>query len=185
MTSLGDFTFNNMGRIGSDKTDNTQRNIANTKQANYALENHYSTTHSDSHVKFATNNHAMTFKSSLGGFPGDIIDKDSLLSIKSEQQREFHKLQLHQRPFATVPFLGKGPVNPDVESKLLHGETVSDRKSTSTIMDKAYIDYNEYPLMGSVKSRINDPANSIEELALEGWTRGGLPTREMGNDSQK
>ena len=52
-------------------------------------------------------------------------------------------------------------------------------------MDKPYINYEEYPLMDNVKTRINNPANSIEELALEGWTRGGVPTRDMENDAKK
>lgn len=179
--SSGNFTLNNMGRIGADKSDNSQRNLSNTKYGNYNLENYNKSIMSDSHVKFATNNHMVNFKSSLGGLPGNIVDVDSLLSIKSEKERSFEKLQLHQRPFATVPYLGKGPSNPDLESQLFHGETVTERKSTSTIMDKSYINYDNYPLMQDIKDRINNPSNSIEELALEGWTRGGLPTREMSN----
>lgn len=182
--SSGNFTLNNMGRIGADKSDNSQRNLSNTKYGNYNLANFNNSIMSDSHVKFATNNHMVNFKSTLGGLPGNVVDVDSLLSIKSEKNRSFEKLQLHQRPFATVPYLGKGPSNPDLESQLFHGETVTERKSASTIMDKTYINYDEYPLMQDIKDRIKNPSNAIEELALEGWTRGGLPTREMANDGK-
>lgn len=185
MTSLNGSAFNNMGRIGADKTDNSQRNISNTNQLNYKLNNEYSKNTSDSHVKFATSNLGITFKNSLGGLPGSAVDNDSLLSIKKESDRHFEKLQLHQRPFLTVPYLGKGPLDADLESKLMQGEVNTERKSTATIMDKPFIDYSNYPLMESVKSRINDPTNSIEELAFDGWTRGGLPTRDMENDGQK
>ena len=51
-------------------------------------------------------------------------------------------------------------------------------------MDKTFIDYSEYPLDEKVKSRINNPANSIEELAFDGWTRGGVPTRELLNKKE-
>lgn len=179
MTTLNT-TFNNLGRIGADKSDNSQRNQSNTKFANYTLENHLQNTNSNEHVQFATSTHAMNFKNTVsGGLPANAVDYDSLLSIKSKQQREFEKLQLHPRPFATVPYLGKGGANPDMESKLLHGEVVSDRKSQSTIMDKSYINYDEYPLMDDVKKRINDPSKAIEELALDGWRRGGVSTREI------
>lgn len=178
MTSLNS-AFDNLGRLGADKSDNSQRNQSNTKYANYTLENHMQNTNSNEHVQFATNTLTMNFKNSVGGLPANAVDYDSLLSIKAQQQREFEKLQLHPRPFATVPYLGKGGANPDMESKLLHGEMVTDRKSQSTIMDKSYIDYNEYPLMDDVKKRINDPSKSIEELALHGWRRGGVATREI------
>ena len=52
MTSLSD--FNNLGRIGADKSDNTQRNISNGKFIDYKLSNYFSDT--DSHVSFATKN---------------------------------------------------------------------------------------------------------------------------------
>ena len=168
-----------MGRIGADKSDNSQRNISNTKYGNYILENHLPNGNSDNHVNFATANHAINFKNSLGGLPAEAVDYDSLLSIKQQQQREFEKLQLHQRPFVTIPYLGKGGANPDMESKLRQGEVISDRKSTSTVMDKSYIDYESYPLMDEVKNRVNDPSKSIEELAMNGWKRGGISTREI------
>jgi hypothetical protein len=185
MTSISEYTFNNIGRIGADKNDNSQRNLSNTKHLNYSLANHYSANSSDSHVKFATSNLGISYKNSLGGLPGNMVDFDSSLSIKKDSDRHFEKLQLHQRPFASVPYLGRGGLDADIESKLMQGESISERKSASTVMEKQYIDYNEYPLMHDVKSRINDPTNSIEELALEGWTRGGLPTRDMNNDKKK
>ena len=39
MTSLNS-AFYNLGRLGADKSDNSQRNQSNTKYANYTLENH-------------------------------------------------------------------------------------------------------------------------------------------------
>ena len=184
MTTLESFTFHNTGRIGADKTDNSQRNISNTKFANYNLANHFNENTSNTHVKFATDNLGVNFKNSLGGLPSNLVDTDSLLSIKSEKVNKFEQLQLHQRPFATVPYLGKGNGNVDIESQLIQGEIVQDKKSLSTIMDKTFIDYSEYPLDEKVKSRINNPANSIEELAFHGWTRGGVPTRELLNKKE-
>ena len=49
-------------------------------------------------------------------------------------------------------------------------------------MDKGFINYNDYPLMDDVKERITNPAYSVEEAALNGWTRGGASSRDMAND---
>ena len=186
MTSIvSDFMFNNLGRIGADSTDNTQRNLANTRYTNYMLDNFFSQSTSDAHVSFATQQPSINFRGSAGGvgIPAAAIDYDSLLLLKNEQQRSFEPLQLIQRPFATVPYLGRGSVDPTVESQLMQGEAVSDRKSLTTVMDKPFIDYKEYPLMSDMKERVTNPVYSVEEAALDGWTRGGIPSRELGNDA--
>ena len=185
MTSLNEHPFNNNGRIGLDNTDNSQRNLSNTRHGNYTLENHFSGRNSSSHVKFATSAPTVNFRGAMGGgLPGSVVDVDSNLLIKAEQQRAFEKLQLNQRAYATVPFLGRGPSNAMVESQLQQGEQVTDKKSTSTVMDKQFIDYNNYPLTKKVRERVNDPQFSIEEAALDGWVRGGLPSREVSNDAK-
>lgn len=184
MTSLNEFPFNNTGRIGLDNTDNTQRNMSNTRYANYTLENHFGGTNSSNHVKFATSAPTINFRGSIGGgLPSAGIDNDSNLLIKAEQQRAFEKLQLNQRAYATVPYLGRGPSNAVVESKLQQGEQVTEKKSTSTVMEKQFIDYSKYPLTKKISDRVNNPAYSIEEAALDGWVRGGLPSREVSNDA--
>ena len=83
--SSGNFTLNNMGRIGADKSDNSQRNLSNTKYGNYNLENYNKSIMSDSHVKFATNNHMVNFNSSVGGLPGNIVDVDSLYLLNQKK----------------------------------------------------------------------------------------------------
>jgi hypothetical protein len=184
MSALNSFPFNNTGRIGLDITDNSQRNLANSRYSEYATENHFSGKTSTSHVKFATSAPTVNFRGAIGaGLPGDVVEKDSELLIKSEQQRAFEKLQLNQRPYATVPFLGRGPSNAAVESQLQQGEQITERKSASTVMESQYIDYKTYPLEKKVSDRVNNPAYSIEEAALDGWVRGGLPSREVANDS--
>jgi hypothetical protein len=185
MFSLNTHPFNNASRIGLDATDNSQRNLSNSRYADYTTENHFSSKNSTSHVKFATSAPTVNFRGAIGaGLPGDIVDKDSELIIKSEQQRPFEKLQLNQRPYATVPYLGRGSNNATIESQLQQGQQVAERKSTSTVMESQFIDYNNYPLTKKVSDRVNNPAYSIEESALDGWVRGGLPSREIYNDSK-
>ena len=66
MTTTSDFMFNNMGRIGSDVTDNSQRNISNDRYSGYILNNHF--TNSDDTVRFATLQPTINFRGNGGGF---------------------------------------------------------------------------------------------------------------------
>jgi hypothetical protein len=181
--------FNNMGRIGFDYTDNTQKNMYNTRMANYTLSNFFNDAVSDSHVKFATMQPSVTFNSVNGGsgVGGGVVDYESLLKLNVEQERSLEKVQLMQRPFVTVPYLGRGPGNPDIESQLQQGEIVSQQKSVSTIMEKSFMDYSLYPTDTMMNERVANPTYTVEEAAMNGWVRGGADTRAMayGYDSKK
>lgn len=160
--------FNLIDRLGFD---NSVRNETNTKYANYMLGNYFSSSVSDDHVKFATNAPTVNFRSTLGGLPPSAVDFDSQLIIKSEQQRAYEKLQLVQRPFLTVPYLGKGASDPVLESKLMQGQWASGKMPTTD-------DQIDFPMLSNVKERIGNPAFSVEEVAMDGWVRGGKTSRE-------
>ena len=57
---------------------------------------------------------------------------------------------------------------------------IRDMKSVATISEKPYIDYQTYPIREDLRSHITNPAYSVEELAMNGWTRGGASARENG-----
>ena len=168
--------YNNAGRIGYDQVSNTQRQLQNSRFMNHMLSGYFSESMTNDTVQFATQQPAMNlFGLSNGtGLNGVIVDADSALTIGSEQERPLEKLQLMQRPFATIPYLGKGSVNPDLESQLLQGESVFEKKGISTVMTQSFMPYIANP--GSCAS---DSSFEVEEYALDGWTRGGLPTREQ------
>ena len=181
------YMFNNLGGIGADVTDNTQKNMYNTRMANYTLSNFFSETKSDSHVKFATMQPNVTFNGVNGGsgVGGGVVDYESLLQLSVEQERPLEKVQLIQRPFATVPYLGRGAGNPDIESKLQQGEIVNHQKSVSTIMEKSFMDYAMYPTDSMMNERVANPSYTVEEAAMNGWVRGGAATREMPSSNKK
>ena len=189
MASLTPYTFHNTDRIGTDSTDQTQRNTSNTQYANYTLTDHFSKNISDDHVKFAVNQPTMTFNglTNGNGVGANNVDDESLLLLKTEQQRALEKLQLFERPFKSVPYLGRGSCDPALESQLQQGELSSDKKSVSTIMEKSFASYSLYPTDSKMEERVNDPSNTVEEAALDGWIRGGASTREMSmnEDMQK
>lgn len=184
MSSTSSYFFNNADRIGADVTDQSQRNVYNTRFTNYTLSDYFSDKTTDSHVKFATKQPAVMFSGTThgSGLNSNVIDDESLLKLNTEQDHAVEKLQLFQRPFITVPFLGRGSCDPALESQLLQGEMITDKKSASTIMDKSFSQYALYPTDKKMEDRVNNAANSVEEAALDGWVRGGMSTREMSTD---
>jgi hypothetical protein len=176
--------FNNMGHLGFDSVDETQKNVSNTRFATWTLSNYFSQNVSDGHVNFATEIPTVMFSgTALGpGINGSLVDVDSRLVINKEHERPLEKLSLVERPFLTVPYLGRGSCDPALESQLQQGEIVSDKKSVSTVMEKSFSNYSLYPLDSKMQEHVNNPANSVEELAMNGWVRGGMLTRNMSSD---
>ena len=116
------------------------------------------------------------------GSGGCVVDQNSQLLIGSVQTHPKCKIDLFQRPFATVPYLGRGSVDPILESQIQQGELLTNRRSVNKLAEKSYIKYQNTPLLPSVKDRVTNPAYSVEGVASEGWVRGGVPSRELTRD---
>jgi hypothetical protein len=170
-----DYTFHNLGRIGQDKEDNSQRTVQNTRFANATVANYFSETNTtlENTVKFATSQPTMTTSGTVKGkgLNGQMVDIESILMLKIEQERPLEKLSLQPRPFLTVPYLGKGIYQPHVESGLRRGDMIWEPKGESTIMDKSFMNYHLPPDYES-----ND-IPEVEEMAMNGWIRGGISSR--------
>jgi len=180
MAFVNNYMFNNMGHLGNDAVDETQRNVSNTRFATWSLSNYFSQNSSDSHVQFATQMPTVNYNGTFlgAGINASLVDIDSHLMLNTENERPMEKLSLIERPFLTVPYLGRGSCDPALESQLQQGEIVSDKKSVSTIMDKSFSGYSLYPL----DSKMEEHVNNAEETALNGWVRGGMLTRNMSAD---
>jgi hypothetical protein len=184
--SLSSYSFEKMGRIGLDATDSSQRNLANTRFANYMLSDYSSSNLFNSHIDFATQQPNVMFSSHAhgNGLNGSVVDIDSYLVLGgAASQRPLEKLQLMQRPFLTVPYLGRGSCNPTLESQLLQGEIVHDKKSVNTVMEKSFSDYTTYVNHQDMSTRTSDARYTVEEAAMDGWVRGGVASRDMSADS--
>jgi len=173
-----------MARIGADEIDNTQRNIYNTRMTGYTLSNYFSDSTSNDHVRFATEYPNMMYSAVNGGTSvnSSLIDIDSMLLVKKSNDSSLEKLSLEQRPFLTVPYLGRGSCDPLLETQMLQGETTQGLKSTSTIMDKSFMNYALYPMDQHMERHVADAKYTVEEAAMDGWVRGGVASREWMND---
>jgi hypothetical protein len=182
-TTLYYYPFNNNDRISNDVADNTIQTSSNSQYMNYMLSgaSDLELATSNNYINFAIEQPSVLFSGTVhgNGLNGSVVDNDSLLTIKKTNDRPLEKLQLNQRPFLTVPYLGRGSADPSLESQLQQGEIASDKKSVSTIMEKSFIDYSMYPVDDQMKQRVDNPSYNVEEYALEGWIRGGISSREM------
>ena len=184
MAHVSDFTFNNLSRIGNDNSGIDQTSIQNSQSCSYLLQNYFS---KDSTMKdtksLATSQPCVNYTGGLGlGIGGNNVDDSSKLLIGTIQTNPKSRIDLFQRPFATVPYLGRGSVVPLLESQIQQGENNTNKRTVTRLTEKNYSKYHSTPLIPEVKQNIQNPHNLIEGVAADGWIRGGLPSRELTRD---
>ena len=109
------------------------------------------------------------------------VDADSMLRNESSFKSNRCQIRAQARPFLTVPFMGGGRGNTDVESALLHSEQVKQMKECGTVTEQTFTGLYT-PLVQSLSENIQNPKNLIQESAAAGWMRGGIPSRAYMRD---
>ncbi len=176
--TLSDYTFNQSARLGDDSIDQSQRTLQNTRYLNSVISNYTPEKSNREFVYFATQYPGMMVSGTNGGLGlgASTVDHESNLLWKTDPQRPQEKLSLQTRQFLTVPYLGRGSCDPTLESQLFQGESVRGKKSVSTVMEKNFFPLDQYPMEAEKKAKAG---NTVEELALDGWSRGGKSSRDM------
>lgn len=181
------YTFDNLARIGNDNCYMDQTNIQNISYSNYLLNNYFqSDCLMNGAINMATTQPGVNFKGGYQtGSGGCNIDQNTYLKMDTILSHPKCKISLEQRPFITVPYLGRGYVDSNVESKMMQGEYNYNRKSSNHITEISYIPYSYTPLLENIKGSIDDPKYKIEKDASSDWVRGGIPSRELTRDVNK
>lgn len=116
------------------------------------------------------------------GFNNSRIDDDSRIRNEATQAgRQRCPLHVQSRPFATVPYMGNGRGNPDVESSLIYSEFARIERPCGTVTE-TFFDGQFVPLVPHLAAHIQNPANLIPEVAASGWIRSGVPSRQFVRD---
>jgi hypothetical protein len=173
-------------RIGEDEGGVTQDNVFNKGYSDYMLQNHYlNNCNMRKPIEFATSQINVNYCAPGGSgnqcdLEGCNIDTNSDLMLGSLQTHPKCRISLFQRTFLTVPYLGKGPFNPTLESQLQQTDTFSNnKKSVNTMSELSYMPLTNYPLIPAIQETITNPAYLVEGVASNGWIRGGIPSREL------
>lgn len=175
--------FNQPTRIGVDKCGLTQDMLQNAGSSDYMLKNYYAQDCTMRRpVEFATSQVSINYNAAGGsgkqcGLGGCNIAEANSLS-HTPQVRTKCRISLYQRPFLTIPYLGRGPFNPDLETTLKKSEAFDNRKSANPSSEVSYAGLNQYPLISPIRDTISNP-----KYLVESWTRGGDSSR-MQRDSR-
>jgi len=184
MASVYDYNFYQSARLGDDRVDLSQRTLQNSEYANYMLDSFRPSGPMTSAIDFATSQPNINFNGSHQvSIGGSNIAESSQLLINS-LSRPKCRISLIERPYSTVPYLGRGKCDPMLESQIQQGDFANNKKSINPSSEVNYSQYSQTPLLPSLKSTISNPANLIESSAAQGWIRGGLPSREMARDKE-
>ena len=184
MASSHNFTFDRMSRIGTDLCSLNQSDIQNVKNNNYMLTNYFvQDCNMKKPIMFATQQPNVNYSGSHSvGLGGCNIDENSFLTVGKIPTTSACKLSLLQRPYLTVPYLGKGNVDVNQETFILQGEQNINKKSTNQLSEQSYMKYSNYPLIPSIQNTVTDPKHIVEGVASQGWVRGGVASRELERD---
>lgn len=156
MSQVVDFMFNNLSRIGQDEYNHTQDSFTNNGQASYMLTN-LNQTNEKKAVQLFTGNPTMNIKGTtqLGPY-GYNVDQSSKL-LKSQLTNANCKINLQERSYLSVPYLGRGNVDVGLENNLKFGDTLKEKKSCAQLNEKGCNDLTSYPMNGELKKSVVDP----------------------------
>lgn len=178
MAYVSDYAFQNISRLGDDSCSIDQRTVQNSLAADWILQNYFAQDCTmRGTMNLATSQPCVNYVGGYGAAGGCNIDDSSKLLIGSVQTHPRCHIDLFQRPFATVPFLGRGSVDPVVESQMLQGEQVTNKKSVTRLTEKNHEKYRKMPLIPEVETFMNGRVNGIGSDNMR-----SVPTRELNRD---
>jgi len=184
MATYSGYTFDNMSRLGLDQCCVDQDTIQDVAACNYMTQNYFANDCSmKKPIDLAVSQPGIMYNGGYQvGAGGCNINESSNLQIGTIQTHPRCRIDLFHRPFATVPYLGRGSVNPIMEAQIQQGEQLVNKRSINNLSEKSYIKYHQTPLLPSIKETMCNPSNYVEGSASSGWIRGGVPSRELTRD---
>ena len=165
--SLSYSLFNNNGRIGFETHDQTQREIANNRYQEATASPFISNVSSHDFVHFATQQPGLMGGGTVHGhgLSGANVANENNIFFGTTREKDLERLMLIHRPFITVPYTGRGTVDPTLELQLRLGEKYFERKSISTMSEKSLLDYQMPPDgEGSIVQHYQSIGDSEDQL---------------------
>lgn len=187
MAFVTDYTFYGMSRIGNDNCQLDQNSIQNSQACSYTLQNYFASDCNMTKAKqLAVSQPCVNYSGGYGlAANGCNVDDNSKLMIGGLQTHPKSRVDLFSRPFATVPYLGRGSVDPMLETQIQQGESITNKRTVTNLTEKSYLTHHTTPLIPEMKQKIQNPSLMIEGVAQDGWVRGGVASREIYRDNEQ
>lgn len=171
----------NLTRVRDDRCYNTARTFQSFSICDYNTTAYKDCSCDGQNVQaVAVNEPAVQFRDGYGwtGVNGCNIDVDSSLRNAHNLTNMRYIQQLFTPPYATVPYMGRGPLSDaGLEIILQAGEDTSQKRQCNTLSG-VYID-RFVPLVPCLEQNVQNPVHLVEEVASKDWIRGGIPSRDI------
>lgn len=129
-------------------------------------------------VKNATDNVCVPFKNGYD-VASCVVDDSTKLRVGLHKKFPKCNQQLFERPYKTVPYMGRGFLKPDEETELKFAEDTKIKRSSNTLSGVS-IPNMFSPLIDSLSYNVQLVDHIIEEE--HGWVRSGAPSRLIVRD---
>lgn len=166
----------------SDNCLENERNIQSVQASDYMVSNFRHCNDIGSVLEGSTQNRGLLVQDGYD-VSGHVIDNHSQVRYGAVESRPKPCQQLFTRPYATVPYMGRGSGNSEIESVLKSGKQTHHQGHVS--LEKNQIrTYNNTitPLVPNLKMQVQNPVNLIPYDNDPAWVRGGAPTRQIVKD---
>lgn len=180
MKKLPKLNLNSRARIEEDNCYHTVRDMQNISCADYMVKSFKDCECPAKNIRdIAMNEPTITFRDGYGwsSVDGCNIDADSKVRNAPNLTNLKYIQQLYTRPYATVPFMGRGVTDPVLENVMITGEDTSQKKQCNTLSG-IYIDRFD-PLVPCLKDNVQNPIHLVTEVVRPDWIWGGLPSRDL------
>jgi hypothetical protein len=174
------FPIRQLTRLREDKCYKNVRNESSTGPGNYKTDNYNDCTCEALYTKeLSLQQPGLFYRDGYGWTSnnGCNIDNDSKIrnSDNLTNKRAIH--QLFERPYATIPYMGRGEGDVCTESKLRSAEDTSQNRPCNNLAG-VFID-RYTPQLPCIRANIQNPRNIIPEDTDKTWVRGGQPSRQI------
>ena len=174
------FVIDQQTALKDDVCHNNGKNLQSDSVNDYMLSNFADCDCDIKNVlKTSTDNRGLLVKDGYGISECN-VDSESGLRIGTVKRHHKVDQQLFPRPFATTPFIQRGEVKPDLESKLLSSlQTVKHKQMQNVSVEDNIFE----PLNYNLAATIQNPNYIIQEQVNRTWVRGGVPSRQSVKDA--
>lgn len=178
--------FHKMSSVYDDHCTIQTRIRQSENVGGWSRYNYYQFQDINNTVGVATGERILPFQDGYGVGPA-VVDAESQIKNQPVQTNPRCRLnvQLKERPYKTVPFMGRGRGNQYLESALQQSKFVREKAYCGGNVSEKHFDNVFTPQINHLQRNIQNPRNLVQEVADPTWIRGGVPSRLVIRDNSE